>query len=256
MNITKGVEHTPPKVLIYGMSGVGKTTMASTFTKPLVFDMEHSAKRIDVDKVRVDSLNQFYKDMNELRKVEDKDGVKVIKGKSELGKNYENIVIDTLDWLDGKIKDRIFGLDKPVVTKEDMKARADGLKLTLNRANGGYGNGKGELENNVRAELLPRLGSLEKLGYGIVATAHAQKSKMMTSEGYEVETIMPKISDVTMNLFMEWFDCVFYLKLTDSGERILQVQSHDGILAKNRYGLTEDIVVDDDFDINKLFEEK
>lgn len=255
MNIVRGVEKTPPKVLIYGCAGVGKTTMATTFNKPLVFDMEHSAKRIDVDKVEVDTLNQFYRDLSELRAIEDKDGVKTVK-RSELGKNYDTIVIDTLDWLDGKIRDRIFGLDKPVKTLDDAKARAEALKLTLNRANGGYGNGKGELENNVRAELLPRLKSLEKLDYCVVATAHAQKSKMMTSEGYETETIMPKISEVTMNLFLEWFDCVFYLKLTDSGERILQVRSHDGILAKNRYGLTEDIVVDENFNINKLFEEK
>ena len=48
MNITRGIQSKPLKVVIYGPEGVGKSTFASLFPDPLFIDTEGSTARMDV----------------------------------------------------------------------------------------------------------------------------------------------------------------------------------------------------------------
>ena len=125
------------------------------------------------------------------------------------------------------------------------------ISETLNRSNGGYGNGKQVLENYVRTGFLPRLATLNSMGYGICLIAHADRKVLMNAEGNDVEQIAPKIDVNTMNVFVEWCDEVFYLKKDIAGERVLVLESDDVALAKNRLGLTGEVKLSD-IDINKL----
>lgn len=231
--VTKATPHAP-KVLLYGLSGVGKTSLASRLTKPLFLDIEGGADFLDVPRVQKKDLrtyDQFYKVLKEL-------WVQAEKGKE--GRQFDNIVIDSADWLVRIITEHAAGID------------SNNLTETLNKSNGGYGNGKQVLENEIRSRLIPMLNLLVGQGYGITLIAHAKQTKLLDGDGNKLETITPKIDDNTMNVFVEWADFVLYLKNVD-GERSLLLESDGIALAKNRIGKHGTVSLsDEDFDINKL----
>lgn len=229
MKVIKQATPTAPKLMIYGLSGVGKSTLASKLKNPIFIDMEGGLNYMDVARTpTLTKVDDFYTVLAELYNTA-KDG----------RREYDTIVVDSADWLVRKVVEKAAGIDK---TKLDE---------TLNRSNGGYGNGKQVLENHIRTKLLPMLVLLNKQGYGICLIAHADRKTLMSSEGNDVEQITPKIDVNTMNVFVEWCDNVFYLKKDIAGERILVLESDDVALAKNRLGLTGEVKLSET-DINKL----
>lgn len=226
MQIIKGTKVGAPKMMIYGLAGVGKSTLASKLSKPLFLDFEGGVGNIGVDRTdQYRTFEEFYHDMVSLYKQSERE--------------YDTIVIDTVDWMVRKIVEQAAGIN-----------RAD-LTMTLNKSNGGYGNGKQVLENHIRSSLLPMLVEMNKKGYTICLLAHADRKSVMTPDGYDVEQITPKIDMNTMNVFVEWCDSVFYLKKDSSGDRKLLLESDDVALAKNRLGLTGEVNLND-VDINEL----
>ena len=228
MQIVKGKTLTAPKLMLYGLSGVGKSSLAAKLKNPLFLDFEGGLNYLGVDRTpQYLDLDAFYKDLVELYR------------KAEAGKReYDTIVIDSVDWLVRKVVEKAAGIDKHNLTE------------TLNRSNGGYGNGKQVLENQIRTMLLPLLVSLNKQGYGICLVAHAERKDLMDADGVDTERIAPKIDVNTMNTFVEWCDNVFYLK-NINGERYLVLEGDSNVLAKNRLELTGEVQLAD-IDINKL----
>lgn len=228
MQVVKGKTLTAPKLMLYGLSGVGKSSLAAKLKNPLFLDFEGGLNYLGVDRTpQYLDLDVFYKDLVELYR------------KAEAGKReYDTIVIDSVDWLVRKVVEKAAGIDKHNLTE------------TLNRSNGGYGNGKQVLENQIRTMLLPLLVSLNKQGYGICLVAHAERKDLMDADGVDTERIAPKIDVNTMNTFVEWCDNVFYLK-NINGERYLVLEGDSNVLAKNRLELTGEVKLAD-IDINKL----
>lgn len=228
MQVVKGKTLTAPKLMLYGLSGVGKSSLAAKLKNPLFLDFEGGLNYLGVDRTpQYLDLDAFYKDLVELYR------------KAESGKReYDTIVIDSVDWLVRKVVEKAAGIDKHNLTE------------TLNRSNGGYGNGKQVLENQIRTMLLPLLVSLNKQGYGICLVAHAERKDLMDADGVDTERIAPKIDVNTMNTFVEWCDNVFYLK-NINGERYLVLEGDSNVLAKNRLELTGEVKLAD-IDINKL----
>lgn len=228
MQVLKGQTLTAPKLMLYGLSGVGKSSLAAKLKKPLFLDFEGGLNYLGVDRSpQYLDLDEFYKDLVELYR------------KAEAGKReYDTLVIDSVDWLVRKVVEKAAGIDKHNLTE------------TLNRSNGGYGNGKQVLENQIRTMLLPLLVSLNKQGYGICLVAHAERKDLMDADGVDTERIAPKIDVNTMNTFVEWCDNVFYLK-NINGERFLVLEGDSNVLAKNRLELTGEVKLAD-IDINKL----
>lgn len=228
MQVLKGQTLTAPKLMLYGLSGVGKSSLAAKLKNPLFLDFEGGLNYLGVDRTpQYLDLDEFYKDLIELYR------------KAEAGKRvYDTIVIDSVDWLVRKVVEKAAGIDKHNLTE------------TLNRSNGGYGNGKQVLENQIRTMLLPLLVSLNKQGYGICLVAHAERKDLMDADGVDTERIAPKIDVNTMNTFVEWCDNVFYLK-NINGERFLVLEGDSNVLAKNRLELTGEVKLAD-IDINEL----
>lgn len=229
MQILKGPALTAPKFMIYGLSGVGKSSLAAKLKNPLFLDFEGGLNYLGVDRsAQYTDLDAFYTDLVELYH------------KAEGGKReYDTIVIDSVDWLVRKTIEKAAGIDK------------NNLEMTLNKSNGGYGNGKSVLENHIRAKLLPFLVLLNKMGYGICLIAHADRKTLMDEDGIDTDRVAPKIDTNTMNIFVEWCDNVFYLKKNPDGERSLVLDGDDNVLAKNRLNLHGEVKLAD-VDINKL----
>lgn len=230
MQILKGQVVTAPKLLIYGAAGSGKSTLASKLRKPIFLDFEGGLNYLGVDRTpQIIDLDTFYSYLIELYR----------KAESKEGREYDTIVIDSVDWMVRKVVEKAAGIDK------------NNLEATLNKSNGGYGNGKAVLENHIRAKLLPTLVALNKQGYGICLVAHADRKTLMDEDGVDTDRVAPKIDVNTMNIFVEWSDSVFYLKKNSDGERTLVLDGDDNILAKNRLNLTGEVKLSE-IDINKL----
>ena len=225
MNIITGITPTAPKLMIYGLAGCGKSTLASKLKRPIFLDLEGGLNYIDCARTeQITDLDTFYAYLVELYR--------------EKERQFDTIVIDSVDWLVRKVVEKAAGIDKNNLTE------------TLNRSNGGYGNGKQVLENHIRTKLLPTLVALNKRGYGICIIAHAERKDMMDADGVDIERITPKIDVNTMNVFVEWVDNVFYLKNIDGG-RSLVLEGDSNVLAKNRLGLTGELELKD-VDVNKM----
>lgn len=226
MKVIKGKVSTAPKFMLYGLSGVGKSTLASKLSRPIFMDFEGGLNYIGADRTpQIQRLDDFYNYLKELYAAKERE--------------YDTIVIDSADWLVRK------------AVEKAAKISQANLEETLNRSNGGYGNGKQVLENHIRTLLLPLLVALNTKGYGICLIAHADRKTLMNAEGYDMEQITPKIDANTMNVFVEWCDNVLYLKKTSEGKRTIVLESDDTVLAKNRLGLTGEVDIDK-VDINKL----
>lgn len=235
MKVISGKTEVAPKVMITGLSGAGKSYLAATLPDALFLDIEGGLSFLDVAKTPVATADELMQDLLELYKAPKQE--------------YKYIVIDSVDWLVNLFAAKTSGAGQG----KTLEALMESATLTLNKSQGGYGNGKQVLENYIRNTLVKFLNMLNRKGYGIILIAHADKKTLMDSDGTNIDRIAPKMDINSMNVFVEWVDNLFYIKRDDDGVRHLIVNPTDVIMAKNRMGIQEDeFVMDDKFDFHSL----
>lgn len=232
MQIRKEPKPTAAKVLLYGLAGAGKTTLATKIgKKPLILDVENGANYIDCDVVDHSQLadaDHFYGILKELF-------VQAKAGKLE----YDNIIIDSIDEAVRMLEAKMGG----ATDSGDMKQ-------TIYNGDGSYGNGKKFMENEIRLRLFKVLDAFTKYNVGVTLVAHASMKKLLDAEGNHLDTVSPKMDEYLMNLFVEHMDFVYYLKNVE-GERKLVLESDGIVLAKNRVQMTGEVTLSE-VNINDL----
>lgn len=186
MNIERGIKPGPAKVVIYGPEGIGKTTFASKFPKPLFLDLEGGSTRLDV--ARVTGLDSY-----PLVKVALTDLAKDPQG-------YQTIVIDTGDKLEGLIIESVIN----EVSRGDGKS-VNGIE--------DYGYGKGY--TYVKERLAKFLDSItliqQKTGLNVVIVCHAWQRKVeQPGETQNYDHYELKLNKNTAPLLREWPDFLFF----------------------------------------------
>lgn len=82
-DVTTGRRARPQKVMIYGVEGIGKSTLASQFPNPIFLDVEDRTAHLDIHRLIPKNWNQM---QAALQSLYDEDH------------GYQTVVVDTADW--------------------------------------------------------------------------------------------------------------------------------------------------------------
>ena len=119
-SVQRGRVSKPPRILLYGVEGIGKSTFGSLAPKAIFIQTEDGLDEIDCDKF---PLATSYED--------------VITALAELRgqeHGYETVVIDSLDWLERLVWDHVFVVFHEVARDHQDVFRAHGLMLSSSAA--------------------------------------------------------------------------------------------------------------------------
>ena len=187
MNIVKG--KTKPKglrVVIYGVHGIGKTTLAAKLPGALFLDFEDGTHGLDVDKLAASDLPKSYEGMKGL--------IAELKRDHQ---GYERLVIDTADKFEQNLATEL-AREKKV---EDIFAVNDyGRTIAVHKSG--------------MASVLDALTELAKSGMDVVVLAHETSRKVEPLENRETTGTYDhhelKLSKTVSPIFMEWADAVIF----------------------------------------------
>jgi hypothetical protein len=233
--IQSGKQQMPPRILVYGTEGIGKSTLASQAPKPVFIQTEDGVAEIECDKFpRAKTLGDVSAALNALN-VEAHD--------------YPTVVIDSLDWLERLIWDTVC-----------REFRVNSIE----KADGGYQRGYIHALNHWR-KIIDALDLLrESKGMAIILLAHAKIEKFEDPEALTYDRYSPRLHKHASALITEWCDAVIFatrkirtqsedagfgrartiavgLGGEAGGERILRTVGGPACVAKNRYGLPAEL---------------
>ena len=209
----------PPKMIVYGQPGVGKTTFAAS-ADAILIDCENGAGA-----VRELKRTPYLQSWPQMRQW-------LVELASSPPDDASALAIDTIDWMVQRIVEH-------VVLDLDGKAQGD-ITNTLGTAHGGYFKAREIVQNIVYRDLLPMLNAVADHGVPVILLAHAANTKMTTPEGYDQRLASPDLPHWIAPPFIEWADCVLYAHRQDD-QRLLLTEGTNVILAKNRYGLPAEL---------------
>ena len=216
------------KVVIYGPEGIGKSTLAARFPRPVFIDTEGSTRHMDVS--RTESPTSWAMLLEQVEYIRGDPGV------------CSTLVIDTADWAEQLCINKICA-DKKLTGIEDM----------------GYGKGYVYLAEEF-GRLLNILEEIVSRGVNVVLTAHAmmrkfeQPDEMGAYDRWEL-----KLQKKTSALVKEWSDLLLFANYktmavaTDDkgkkfkaqgGRRVMYTSHHPCWDAKNRLGLPDELPLD------------
>ena len=227
--ITVGKQPQPPRLMIYGSEGVGKSTFAASAPNPIFVQTEDGLSEIDCAKF---PLCASYADVVEqLKAIRD--------GEHE----FQTLVIDSLDWLERLIWDRV--------------CQDYGVK-SIEKADGGYGKGYSHALTYWR-EIVKLLNEVRaKRQMAIILVAHAKVERFEDPENPAYDRYQPRLHKAANSLICEWVDAVLFASRrmrvdantgraapigADGGERILRTNGSPACNAKNRYSLPSEMAL-------------
>jgi hypothetical protein len=235
--ITKGKMQRPIAAIIYGIDGVGKTTVAAQAPNPVFFGPELGTARLDVSRFPQPKVWS--------------DAGKAVDVLTKEPHDFKTLVIDSLDWLE------------PLLFKaicEDYNVKS------IELAGGGYGKGyvkafemwsilKDQIENlrNTR-------------GMNIILIAHSEvttfldPSSQLSYQRYEL-----KLHKRSSALWREYVDAVLFanyetfakkegnnVQAFSDGARVMHTERRPGWDAKNRFGLPAKIANSDPLSLDAV----
>lgn len=231
--ISTGAQNIPLKVVLYGPEGIGKSTFASKFPRPLFIDTEGSTKHMNV--MRFDGVDRWNKLIDA-----------VLQAKSIAAEmDIRTLVIDTADWAEMFCIQAICESRK-VASIEDI----------------GYGKGYTFVQESFK-KLLDELDTVIDAGLNVVITAHAKMRKFeQPDEMGAYDRWEMKLTRQVAPMLKEWSDMLLFanyktIVVTDSktnskhaqgGKRVMYTTHHACWDAKNRFGLEECL----DFDYESI----
>lgn len=222
--VQRNVGSKPPRVLIYGVSGVGKTTFAAQAPEPLLVPLEDGLGLLDVAHTPIPTtLNALYAVLDALATEQH---------------GYKTVIIDSLDWLEPLIYAH-------VCAKHNWP----------NIEAPGYGKGYKAATDTWR-EYLGKLDALRDSGMFVLQIAHANIKRFDAPDSESYDRYNVKLHEHASALVKEWSDIVLfanYVVATKSnktgttvrgvgiGERVAYTSERPAYVAKNRHRLPHQV---------------
>lgn len=223
--IKRGQIELPPRVMLSGPQGIGKTTWASKSPSPLFIAAEDGLTGMGhVERFAPASAAELTEFLNELL---------------QAPTAFQNIVFDTADWLERMIHEHICKRDN----YKDIEA---------------YGGGWGKGDKISGYELVALLQKLEQIRekhkVGIIFLSHVQIKTFTPPGGDAYDRYQPKGGKQFTGVLAEWVDASLFAvhevfkseadkkapKII-AGERIIKTSWSPAWDAKNRYNLPEEL---------------
>ena len=232
MEVISGKVQKAKKVVLYGPEGIGKSSLAAQFPRPIFIDTEGSTTEMDVDRTKKPSSWEMLRQQVEWVK--------------QQGNRFGTLIIDTIDWAEMLCVDS-------VCATHNKKGVED------------FGYGKGYIfVAEEFGRFLNLLSDVIEAGIHIVLTAHAQIIKfeqpdeMGAYDRYQLK-LGQKTGSRTAALVKEWADMVLFIKYktfsvsadkegkknkAQGGMRTVYATHHPAWDAKNRHGLPDEFPLD------------
>lgn len=224
-SVRKNESIAAPRVMVYGVEGIGKSTFAAGAPAPIFIQTEDGLGSLEVAHF---PLAKKFADVLEAI-------ASLYTEKHEFG----TVVVDSLDWLETHIQ-------REVESKNDAKDLA-------------YGKGA-ILQAEKWREVLEGLNALRnEKKMAVILIAHTTIKRFDSPEVEPYDRYQPKLQERSNALVREWCDAVLFanyktiVKKDDvgfnktnnrgisTGERLLFTSERPAFMAKNRYGLPESI---------------
>ena len=232
--VIRGKTNEPPKIAVYGQEGIGKTTLATSVKNAIVLQTEEGCNQIDCAKFPLaETLEEMMGYVLQLVNEEHEFGA---------------VVLDSATHTDRLIADYL--------------CRQQGVK-TIEQVDGGYGKGGAAMAREWE-RILPVFDSLRrKKNMTVILIAHSQVERFNDPDGPAYDRYSLRLNKNTSALITEWVDVIAYCGIRkriatedagfnrkrstahaigrDGEERILRCTGSPSCVAKNRYGITEDL---------------
>jgi hypothetical protein len=225
-NLRKGKQSVPPRFVLYGGHGIGKSTLASQFPRPIFISTEDGLDSLDVTSFpKAAHINDVVASIKTLIK-EDHD--------------FQTVVIDSVDWL----------VEPLIVSNVEATHEAKDLA---------YGKGQMMVAEEFR-EILQGLDALRlRRNMNVVLIAHATVVRFEDPRTEPYDRYQPKLPNRCNALLQEWADVIAFaafkviIRKSDTGfnkektrgvttgERLLHFVENPAYAAKNRYACPDEI---------------
>ncbi|HOI55890.1 MAG TPA: ATP-binding protein [Phycisphaerae bacterium] len=232
--IHTGRRPSPPRFVIYGTEGIGKSTTASQAPKPIFIPTEDGLDQIDCASFPLAT-----------RFAEVETALELLINEAH---DFETVVIDSLDWLERLIWD--------VLCEQYGVA-------SIEKVDGGYARGYTHALTHWR-RVLDGLNTLRsRRGMCVILLAHAKVEKFEDPESAAYDRYSPRLHKHATALVNEWADAVLFATRKiitrqeetgfnrertiaaglgkDGGERVLRCVGSPACVAKNRFDLPAEL---------------
>jgi len=233
-NIQTGKEQKPPRIMIYGSEGVGKSTFGASAPGAIFVQTEDGLGEINCKKFPL--AHRVAEVLSELTALRDEPH------------DFQTVVIDSADWLERLIFDEV--------------CREYGVR-SIEKADGGYGRGYTHALTHWRKVIALLQELRDKRNMMVILVAHAKVERFEDPENAAYDRYTPRLHKHAASLIAEWVDAVLFankkFRVTkenagftgeraiaapigaDGGERIIRTVGSPACIAKNRYGLPAEL---------------
>ncbi|MFO0915324.1 MAG: ATP-binding protein [Pirellulales bacterium] len=232
--IQRGRASRPPRLLVYGLEGLGKSSFAAQAPRPIFIQTEDGLDSIDCE--RFPLANSYEQVIDALQELVREDH------------SYQSVVLDSLDWAERLIWDRVC---------------ADFGVKSIERADGGYARGYTHALTYWR-EIIRLLAELrDHRGMAVILVAHSKVERVEDPTTPAYDRYSPRLHKHACALLTEWADAVLFahwryrIQSDDAGfgrerriavslgalgdDRVLRCVGSPAWVAKNRFDLPPEI---------------